>query len=193
MLPSTEWKRQRFPQAASSSNGIAGETISLGIGQGYNSFTPIQLAHAIATLANNGVVMKPHLVRDIENPITTGDMRATVRDPSDKIAVKPEHIDVIKRAMVGVDNEGTASQRSSARSTSRRQDRHGAGLFAAGRELQGPRGRRASARPRAVHRVRAGRHPKIALALIVENGGFGAEAGRARSRARCSTTTSSTG
>ena len=34
----------------------AGETISLGIGQGYNSFTPLQLAHAVANLANNGVV-----------------------------------------------------------------------------------------------------------------------------------------
>ena len=44
--------------------------MSLGIGQGYNAFTPLQLAHAIANLANNGVVMKPHLVKSIEDGAT---------------------------------------------------------------------------------------------------------------------------
>jgi Cell division protein FtsI/penicillin-binding protein 2 len=53
--------------------------------------------------------MKPHLVRDIENPITK-DTRPVVRDPSDKIAVKQSDIDIIKRAMEGVVTNGTASK-----------------------------------------------------------------------------------
>lgn len=63
VLPSTEWKQRRYKQ-----KWFPGETISVGIGQGYNNFTILQLAHATATLANSGKVMRPHLVKAIENP-----------------------------------------------------------------------------------------------------------------------------
>ena len=55
ILPSREWKEKRFKR-----KWLTGDTISVGIGQGYNAFTMLQLAHAVATLANDGVVMKPH-------------------------------------------------------------------------------------------------------------------------------------
>ena len=58
MLPSREWKRQRFrriPRGAR--KWYLGDSISAGIGQGYNAFTPMQLAHAIATIANDGVAL----------------------------------------------------------------------------------------------------------------------------------------
>src|SRR3569832_2432283 len=58
LLPSTERKRNAYKRPEQK-KWYAGETISLGIGQGYNSFTPLQIAHAVANLANNGVVMKP--------------------------------------------------------------------------------------------------------------------------------------
>ena len=57
-------KRFRRPEQQ---KWYAGDTISLGIGQGYNAFTPLQLAQAIATLANDGVMYRPHLVNYIEN------------------------------------------------------------------------------------------------------------------------------
>src|SRR5574340_79515 len=60
ILPSQEWKMRRFRQ-----KWYAGETVSVGIGQGYNAYTPIQLAQAVATLANNGVMYRPHLVQHI--------------------------------------------------------------------------------------------------------------------------------
>ena len=69
LLPSTAWKRNAY-RKPEQKKWYAGETISLGIGQGYNSFTPIQMAQATAILANNGVVMKPHLVKMIEDGIT---------------------------------------------------------------------------------------------------------------------------
>ena len=174
ILPSTEWKRKAY-RKPEQQRWYEGETISLGIGQGYNSFTILQLAHATATLANNGVVMKPHLVRDIENPITK-DMHATVRDPSDKIAVRQQDIDVIKRAMEGVVTNGTASKLFI-----------GAPYVAAGKtgtaqvySLQGANYKgHALAEHLRDHALfiafAPAEQPKIALALIVENGGWGAE------------------
>jgi len=63
----------RFPSGRSGASTRmvrAGETISIGIGQGTTASTLLQLAHATATLANGGVVMKPHVVRAIEDPAT---------------------------------------------------------------------------------------------------------------------------
>jgi len=174
ILPSTEWKRKAY-RKPEQQRWYEGETISLGIGQGYNSFTILQLAHATATLANNGVVMKPHLVRDIENPLSKA-VRAVVRDPSDKIAVRQQDIDVIKRAMEGVVTNGTAAKVFA-----------GAQYLAAGKtgtaqvySLQGANYRgHATAEHLRDHALfiafAPAEQPKIALALIVENGGWGAE------------------
>src|SRR5471030_1982058 len=174
ILPSTDWKKKAY-RKPEQQRWYEGETISLGIGQGYNSFTILQLAHATATLANNGVVMKPHLVRDIENPITK-DTRPVVRDPSDKIAVKQSDIDIIKHAMEGVVTNGTASKLFI-----------GAQYQAAGKtgtaqvySLQGANYKgHAIAEHLRDHALFTAfapvDNPKIAIALIVENGGWGAE------------------
>ncbi|HJV02358.1 MAG TPA: penicillin-binding protein 2, partial [Burkholderiaceae bacterium] len=108
LLPSTAWKRTSYKKAAQQ-KWYAGETISLGIGQGYNAFTPLQLAYATAILANNGIVMKPHLVKVMENAQTRV-RTLTVPKESYRINLKQENIDVIKRAMVGVTKEGTSSR-----------------------------------------------------------------------------------
>jgi len=107
ILPSTEWKRTAF-RKPEQKRWIAGDTVSLGIGQGYNSFTPLQLAQATAILANNGVVMKPHLVKIVEDGLTH-ERTETVPKESYRIPMKQENIDFIKRAMVGVVKEGTGA------------------------------------------------------------------------------------
>ncbi len=101
VLPSSEWKERRFHQ-----KWYGGETISIGIGQGYNSFTLLQLAHATATLANGGVVMKPHVVRAIEDP-RSGDLRLTVPSESGRIRLSPRNLQFIRDAMVDVNINGT--------------------------------------------------------------------------------------
>jgi penicillin-binding protein 2 len=60
VLPNQEWKRNTYKRPEQK-KWFAGETISLGIGQGYNNFTILQLANAMATLANHGVKNKPQL------------------------------------------------------------------------------------------------------------------------------------
>lgn len=110
VLPSTEWKRNRF-KTPQQKKWVGGDTISVSNGSGYNSYTPLQIAHATANLANNGVVMKPHLVKIIEDAATRA-RTLTVPKESYRIPLKQENIDVIKRAMVGVTSEqgGTAAR-----------------------------------------------------------------------------------
>ena len=69
VLPSPEWKQARFKRPEQQ-KWYPGETISIGIGQGYNAYTPLQLAQAMATVAANGAMYRPHLVRHVENPRT---------------------------------------------------------------------------------------------------------------------------
>ena len=84
---------ERFKRNRAAQKWFGGDTISIGIGQGYNNYTPLQLAHAVANLANNGVVMKPHLVKMIEDGATR-ERTLTVPKESRRIPLKQENIDV---------------------------------------------------------------------------------------------------
>ncbi|PSB92470.1 Penicillin-binding protein 2 [Candidatus Pandoraea novymonadis] len=108
ILPSTEWKRHTHKKP-DMQKWYDGETISLGIGQGYNSFTILQLAHATATLVNGGVVMSPHLVKAVEDPISHKRIPKVPKE-SARLPYKQIDLDVVKRAMVGVIREGTGRQ-----------------------------------------------------------------------------------
>jgi penicillin-binding protein 2 len=104
VLPSQEWKQKRYKQ-----KWYAGETISVGIGQGYNAYTPIQMANAVAALANNGVMMRPHLVRAIQDSSTSQETPVPLQKER-SIALKPENLEFIKHAMIGVNKEGTGAR-----------------------------------------------------------------------------------
>ena len=175
VLPSQEWKRKRFKKPEQQ-KWYAGETISIGIGQGYNAYTPIQLAHATAIVANKGVVFRPHLVKFITDT-KTGEKTLIEPKPTRTLALKPEHIEVIKNAMVGVNKEGTGARAFA-----------GAEYVSAGKtgtaqvySLKGAEykagGVKKELRDHALFIAFApADDPKIALAILVENGGFGAQA-----------------
>jgi penicillin-binding protein 2 len=177
VLPSTEWKRKSYKRPEMQ-RWYEGETVSLGIGQGYNSFTILQLAHAVATLANNGVVMKPHLVKEIENPVTH-EIRLTVPQPSGKIDVSQQNIDFVKQAMVGVTTSPSGTAYAQFRNTP-----YVAGGKTGTAQVYSLEGAKyqahAVAEDRRDHALftafAPADHPSIALALVVENGGWGAEA-----------------
>jgi len=106
ILPSQAWKRAAYKRA-DQQRWYAGETISLGIGQGYNSFTMLQLASATATLANRGVQYPPHLMRAIrESRNSTAQTMSSVT-PRD-LNLNQKNVDHIIEAMVGVTQEGTS-------------------------------------------------------------------------------------
>jgi penicillin-binding protein 2 len=106
LLPSTEWKRRAY-KSPEQKKWYAGETISLGIGQGYNNFSMLQLASATATLASGGLRYKPRLVREVDDVITR-QKRVLANDALTPLALKPEHVELIRRAMYGVTQEGTS-------------------------------------------------------------------------------------
>jgi penicillin-binding protein 2 len=174
VLPSQEWKRKRFKKPEQQ-KWYAGETISIGIGQGYNAYTPLQLAHATSTLANDGVMFKPHLVKYVEN-VKTGEKIPVEPQPLRRLPIKQEHIDVIKNALVGVNVEGTGARAF-----------RGAEYVAAGKtgtsqvySLKGAVYKESAVKERlrdhALYIAYApAEAPTIALAVLVENGGFGAQ------------------
>ena len=108
LLPSTEWKRRAYKRPEQQ-RWYAGETISLGIGQGYNNFTMLQLASATATLASGGLRFAPRLVREVED-VVTRERRLVANDALLPLALKPEHVELIRRAMYGVTQEGTSTR-----------------------------------------------------------------------------------
>jgi penicillin-binding protein 2 len=96
LLPTPEWKMRRYKQP-----WYQGETVIVGIGQGYTLVTPLQLAQATATLANSGVAMQPHLVSKIQKTITN-ETQIVPLVVQDRIPLKPENIDIVKRGMIDV-------------------------------------------------------------------------------------------
>jgi penicillin-binding protein 2 len=106
LAPSQEWKWQRFKQ-----KWYAGDTVSVGIGQGYMLTTPLQLAAATATIANNGVPVHPRLLKALQDSKTQETRQLAPSQSKEAVAVKPEHIALVRAAMVDVMRPGgTASQ-----------------------------------------------------------------------------------
>jgi penicillin-binding protein 2 len=175
VLPSQEWKKKRF-RKPEQQKWYAGETISIGIGQGYNAYTPIQLAQATAIVANNGVMFRPHLVKYVTDT-RTGDKRLIEPEPLRDLRLKPEHVEVIKNAMVGVNKEGTGARAFA-----------GAGYVSAGKtgtaQVFSYKGAEHKTETMVAHlrdhalfiAYAPADKPTIALAVLVENGGFGAQA-----------------
>jgi penicillin-binding protein 2 len=174
VLPSQAWKRSYF-RRPEQQKWYAGETISLGIGQGYNTFTMLQLAQATAVIANDGVKHKPHLGLAVQDAITHETVPVP-REPPVDLRFKPEHVALIRKAMVGVTQQGTSTR-----------------VFAGAGYLSGGKTGTAQAvgvgqkekynaskleehqRDHSLYIAFApAEDPRIALAVVVENSGFGA-------------------
>jgi len=176
VLPSTEWKRRAY-RKPEQQRWYAGETISLGIGQGYNNFTMLQLASATATLVSGGQRFKPRLVREIED-VVTRERRRVASDAIEPLPFEPEHVELINRALHGVTQEGTSTRV----------------FMGAPYQSGGKTGTAQAVGIRQHERYNAARmeehqrdhslyiamaplqQPSVALAVVVENAGFGSEA-----------------
>ena len=100
LIPSQEWKMKRYQQI-----WYPGDTVSVGIGQGYNLVTPLQLAFFTATLANNGVAYRPHLVKEVQSTRST-ENRFIAKEPLYDLNLAPKDMDLVRRAMVAVTQPG---------------------------------------------------------------------------------------
>lgn len=174
VLPTPEWKRQRFSRKEQQT-WFGGETISVGIGQGYNAYSPLQVANALAALVNDGVIYRPHVVRNVVDQ-KTGAKRPVEAEPLGRIPVSSEHLQAVRAAMVDVTKVGTASRVF-----------RGAPYESGGKtgtaQVFSLRGQR-YVEGKVTERLRdhswyiafaPADKPRIALAVIVENGGFGSQ------------------
>ena len=174
VLPSTDWKRATYKRPEQQ-KWYGGETISLGIGQGYNNFTMLQLANATATLAAGGVHHVPHLVKARQDPLSL-QFKDLPLAPPENLGYKPENVAAVKRGMVGVTQEGTS-----------RGVMAGAAYLSGGKTgtaqavTIGQKSRYNAARLSEYQRDHSlyiafapADNPRIAIAAIVENAGFGA-------------------
>jgi len=170
LLPSQQWKMKRFKQ-----KWFGGDTISVGIGQGYNLATPLQLAFATAILANHGVVFRPHLVRQIEDS-QSGERRVIEAQPFNTFTISDDNLQRVRHAMIDVNRPGGTASVAFA----------GAEYSVAGKtgtaQVVGMKAGEKYDEARTPERYRdhalyiayaPAETPKLALAILVENGGHG--------------------
>ena len=180
VLPSREWKSKRFAKSSdpTAKEWRAGEMVSVSIGQGYNAYTPLQMAHATASLANNGVVHQPHLVKEI---LDFGARKITRINPNPErqIPFKADNFEYVKHAMEKVLKPGGTAHRIGGGLAYTMGGKTGTAQVV--QIKQG--GRYNAAALREQHRDHAWfisfaplEKPEIAIAVILENGGWGAYA-----------------
>lgn len=174
VLPSPEWKRQRF-RRPEQQQWFAGETISVGIGQGYNAYTPLQLANALAALVNDGKLYRPHIVRHVIDS-RSGERRVIEPEPLRQIPLKPANVKAVLDGMVGVNISGTGRRAFLGAEYTSGGKTGTAQVFS----LRGQRYVEGKVRERLRDHswfvaYAPAEAPKIALAVLVENGGFGAQ------------------
>ena len=175
-LPSTEWKRNTYKRPEMK-RWYSGETVSLGIGQGYNNFTILQLAGAEATLANGGTRFTPHIAKATKDSVT-GKITEIEQPPGVPLGYDRKNIEIIHKSLGLVNKVGT-----------------GARLFASAQYTSGGKtgtaqavsmGQNVKYNARLLEEHKRDHslfsafapleEPRIAVAVIVENAGFGAAA-----------------
>lgn len=170
LQPSTDWKWERYKQ-----KWYAGDTISVGIGQGYWLTTPLQLAAATATLANGGHEVKPRLLKAVQDSRTLESREIAPRFGS-AATFKPENLAMIRAAMVDVTRPGGTAVRAGANAPYTVAAKTGTAQVVAMKQNE----KYDEKRVKEAHRDHAvfiafapAEDPKIAIALLVENGGHG--------------------
>ncbi len=174
LLPSREWKRKRF-RRPEEQRWYQGDSVSVGIGQGYNLATPMQLAFATAILANNGVVYRPHLVRHVVDQ-RSSETRPVEPQPVRTVPLNPKWVNLVKAAMVDVTKPGGTAARAGAGAAYVFAGKTGTAQVIAMKQDEKYDEKQVAERFRDhalfIAFAPAG-EPKIALGILIENGGHG--------------------
>jgi penicillin-binding protein 2 len=174
LLPSREWKAKRFKRP-DEQRWYQGDSVSVGIGQGYNLATPLQLAFATSILANDGVVYRPHLVRHITDS-RNGERRVVEPQPIAKLQLNPKWLKLVKAAMVDVTRPGGTAAGAGAGAAYTFAGKTGTAQVITMKQNEKYDEKKVAERFRdhALFIAFApAEAPKIALGILVENGGHG--------------------
>ena len=170
LQPSQEWKKKRYQQI-----WYPGDTVSVGIGQGYSLVTPMQLAHATATLANDGIAYKPHLVKEVRSSLGE-QVRLIASEPLYDLGIDKDDLDLIRRAMIAVTQPGGTALYASLGAPYQIAGKTGTAQVIAMKQGEKYDEKKVAER----HRDHAWyiayapvENPRIALVVLAENGGHG--------------------
>jgi penicillin-binding protein 2 len=102
-IPTPQWKDRRFHE-----RWLGGDTMNMSIGQGYTLVTPIQMANMICMVVNDGMIYRPHVLKEVRDPVS-GAVEQSIR-PSllHESTIDPRIFETVRRDMRGVIREGTA-------------------------------------------------------------------------------------
>ena len=103
-IPTPQWKERRFHE-----RWVAGDTMNISIGQGYSLVTPLQLANMVAMVVNDGVIYRPHILKEVRDPVTDAVVQFTRPQTIHKSSISPSVWEVTRRDMRVVVTGGTAS------------------------------------------------------------------------------------
>jgi penicillin-binding protein 2 len=170
LQPSQDWKMTRFRQ-----KWYAGDTISVGIGQGYVLATPLQLAAATAMMANGGTPVAPHLLKEVQDS-KSGARRQFQPETHDPVAFRPDHVQFVQAAMAQVTKPGGTAALAGAGASYSIAGKTGTAQVVAMKQGEKYDEKRVKERLRD-HALfisyAPADDPKIAIAVLVENGSHG--------------------
>nr|MQY77140.1 penicillin-binding protein 2 [Spirochaeta sp.] len=102
-VPTPEWKEKTHHM-----KWLGGDTINLSIGQGYLLVTPLQMANIVAMVVNEGKIFRPHLVREIRDPVSGEIITKVTPELIHTSHIRKSSFRTVQKAMRGVITEGTA-------------------------------------------------------------------------------------
>ncbi|MDR2480219.1 MAG: penicillin-binding protein 2 [Treponema sp.] len=102
-VPNPQWKERRFHE-----KWLGGDTMNMSIGQGYTLVTPIQMANMVSMTVNNGKIYRPHLLKEVRDPVSGAVERSVQPELIHSSDIDPKIFETVRRDMRGVISEGTA-------------------------------------------------------------------------------------
>ncbi|OUW04226.1 MAG: penicillin-binding protein 2 [Betaproteobacteria bacterium TMED156] len=171
ILPSSSWKKNRLGKP-----WLQGETPSIGIGQGYNTFTIMQMAKAVSIIANRGKIITPRLIKASQDQ-QSGKFTSMKSKLEGNVKIDPQWFEFVINAMVEVNTSGTGARVMSGTNYQIAGKTGTSQVFTIAQDEEYD----VENVPEKLrdHSLYIGfapaKNPKIALAIVVENGGFGAK------------------
>jgi penicillin-binding protein 2 len=180
LVPDTAWKKRAFKNNPANQKWFAGETPSMGIGQGYTNINPLQSCTMVSRLANGKKAINPRLVKSV------GGVDRPAGSEAPDLAVDPEHLAFVRKAMADVVLSGTAAASAKlgldpivmAGKTGTAQSH----TYDGGHGAKGARGAWVLRDHAWFVAFAPADDPRYAISVIVEHGGFGAEAAAPKAR-----------
>ena len=102
-IPTPQWKERRYHE-----KWVLGDTMNMSIGQGYTLVTPLQMTNLVSMIVNNGKNYKPHILKEVRDPVTNVIETAAVPEIIHESNVSHSVYDAVRRDMRYVVSQGTA-------------------------------------------------------------------------------------